>query len=99
MPGTRMLIKVAAAAAPAKRKLPSASAMMAATSSWARPDSEQKPAQVDEVGTKYHNVAPPAGIRAEDGVMGGRGDYIKPVIGSVSLDPQKVCVKSLNQYR
>ena len=43
------------------------------------------------VGTKYHNVAPPMGIRAEDGVMGGRGDYIRPVMGgSVSLDPTKV---------
>ena len=49
---------------------------------------------MDEAGTRYHNVAPPAGIRAEDGVMGGGGDYIKPVFGGgVSLDSSKVgCV-------
>lgn len=65
--------------------------MMAATSSWARPDNDPKPVQVDQTGTKYHNVAPPVGIRAEDGVMGGGGDYIRPVVGgSVSLDPSKV---------
>ena len=81
--------------APAKRKLPSASAMMAATTSWARPDNDPPPARIDDVGTKYHNVAPPAGVRAEDGVMGGGGDYIKPVFGGgVSLDANTVCLSS-----
>jgi len=80
----------AKAAAPPKRKLPSASATMAATSSWARSGNDAPPAPTDDVGTKYHNVAPPMGLRAEDGVMGGRGDYIRPVMGgSVSLDPTK----------
>lgn len=77
---------------PAKRKLPSARAAMQSTSSWAR-EGTGEPAikQVDDVGTKYHNVAPPVGCRAEDGVMGGGGDYIRPVMGgSVSLDPSKV---------
>ena len=53
--------------------------MIAATSSWARPESEPMPVKVDDVGTQYHNVAPPAGVRAEDGVMGGGADFIKPV--------------------
>ena len=78
--------------APSKRKLPSAGAALASTSSWAREGAgEPAPKQSDEVGTKYHNVAPPVGIRAEDGVMGGGGDYIRPVMGgSVSLDPTTV---------
>ena len=84
---------VRAAPGPPKRKLPSASAMMAATSSWAR-DVSEPPVKVDDVGTQYHNVAPPAGVRAEDGVMGGGADFIKPVWGGggVSLDSSKVCV-------
>jgi hypothetical protein len=67
--------------------------MIAATSSWARPESEPMPVKVDDVGTQYHNVAPPAGVRAEDGVMGGGADFIKPVWGGggVSLDSSKVC--------
>ncbi len=90
----RVCLVRAVQAPPPKRKLPSASAMMAATSSWARPGNDPPPVQVDEAGTRYHNVAPPVGIRAEDGVMGGGGDYIKPVFGGgVSLDSSKVgCV-------
>jgi len=96
--GTRQLADeraclVRAAPGPPKRILPSASAMMAAASSWARPESEPMPVKVDDVGTQYHNVAPPAGVRAEDGVMGGGADFIKPVWGGggVSLDSSKVC--------
>ena len=61
--------------------------------SWARPESEPTNVKVDDVGTQYHNVAPPAGVRAEDGVMGGGADFIKPVWGGggVSLDSSKVC--------
>lgn len=44
-----------------KKKLPSAAAMMASTSSWARGD-EPGPAELvtDKLGKKYHNVAPPS---------------------------------------
>ena len=70
-----------------KKKLPSASAMMAATSSWARPDQAVEQKEVDKVGTKYNNVPPPSGVRAEDGIAGA--DYIKPKIGS-SLDSSKL---------
>ena len=85
---------VRAAPGPPKRKLPSASDMMAATCSWARPESEPTNVKVDDVGTQYHNVAPPAGVRAEDGVVGGGADFIKPVWGGggMSLDSSKVCV-------
>lgn len=51
-----------AAAEPAakpKRKLPSASAMMDATSSWAKHDTAEAPREADIKGTQYHNVAPP----------------------------------------
>jgi hypothetical protein len=85
------------APAPAKRKLPSASAMLATTSSWARPGNEPPPVRVDEVGTKYHNVAPPAGVRAEDGVMGGGGDYIRPDTKH-SLDATKVHIASICRF-
>jgi hypothetical protein len=70
-----------------KRKLPSASAMIAATSSWARPDQGVEQKEVDKVGTKYNNVPPPTGVRAEDGIAGA--DYIKPKVGS-SLDSSKL---------
>uniref|UniRef100_A0A6U4IKP1 Uncharacterized protein n=2 Tax=Hemiselmis andersenii TaxID=464988 RepID=A0A6U4IKP1_HEMAN len=80
----------AAGQAKPKRKLPSASAMMATAKAWGPGTQETEPErEIDSVGKKYHNVAPPQGVRAEDGVMGGGGDYIKPVTG-YSLDANKV---------
>ena len=61
--------------------------MMAATSSWARSDETVAQRETDQVGTKYNNVPPPAGVRAEDGIAGS--DYIKPKVGA-SLDPSKL---------
>jgi hypothetical protein len=72
---------------PQKRRLPPASAMMAATSSWVRPDQIVEQREADKVGTKYNNVPPPVGVRAEDGIAGS--DYIKPKIGP-SLDASKL---------
>jgi hypothetical protein len=74
-------------AQPQKKRLPPASAMMAATSSWARPDQVVEQREADKVGTKYNNVPPPIGVRAEDGIAGS--DYIKPKIGA-SLDASKL---------
>mmetsp|Transcript_67164 Transcript_67164/g.160207 ORF Transcript_67164/g.160207 Transcript_67164/m.160207 type:complete len:170 (+) Transcript_67164:108-617(+) len=80
-----------AAAEPAakpKRKLPSASAMMDATSSWAKHDTAEAPREADIKGTQYHNVAPPVGYRAEDGI-GKEADFIKPVVDA-SIDSTKL---------
>jgi hypothetical protein len=74
-------------AQPQKKRLPSASAMMAATTSWARPDQVVEEREADKIGTKYNNVPPPVGVRAEDGIAGS--DYIKPKIGA-SLDASKL---------
>ncbi|EKX47652.1 hypothetical protein GUITHDRAFT_106640 [Guillardia theta CCMP2712] len=72
-----------------KRKLPSASQMMASTSSWARDDDEQtEEKSVDRIGKEYHNVPPPTGVRASD-TIGERADYIKPAVGT-SVDANKV---------
>ena len=72
---------------PQKKRLPPASAMMAATTSWARPDQVVEVREADKIGTKYNNVPPPVGVRAEDGIAGS--DYIKPKIGA-SLDASKL---------
>ena len=93
-PGPALVGEAAAAAPctqpqPSRRKLPSASELMATTTSWARPENEPPPVRVDSVGTKYHAIPPPVGVRAEDGVMGGRGDYIRPDT-THSLDATKV---------
>mmetsp|Transcript_15168 Transcript_15168/g.32367 ORF Transcript_15168/g.32367 Transcript_15168/m.32367 type:complete len:183 (-) Transcript_15168:119-667(-) len=74
-------------AQPQKKRLPPASAMMAATTSWARPDQFVEEREADKIGTKYNNVPPPVGVRAEDGIAGS--DYIKPKIGA-SLDASKL---------
>ncbi len=72
---------------PQKKRLPPASAMMAATTSWARPDQFVEEREADKIGTKYNNVPPPVGVRAEDGIAGS--DYIKPKVGA-SLDASKL---------
>ncbi len=46
---------------PPKRKLPSAAAMMASTTSWAKGTEEPAAQQgIDQAGTKYHHVQPPS---------------------------------------